>query len=237
MQLSSKFKALLRGCSQSSAASLRAAAPTAASQVAISTSSGKAFSSQEGKSEEGQAPLPDFNYGPRGDRDPLSEVTAPGPRIGKTAPSSDSSGQQQQQEDTRSGEAGGLGSHRPQSEGIENPTEGPGDYSQPQIRSETYARGGNNNDLGPRQRQQLVDDASEEGGGAGGRWGGERGEAAGGDARSEEERVTDRAAVETAGPAGRLVHPKQVRSQGPDLPPGHDATGSTLKSTVDQSDA
>ncbi|KXZ53781.1 hypothetical protein GPECTOR_6g699 [Gonium pectorale] len=58
------------------------------------------------------------------------------------------------------------------------------------------------------------------------------------DDRGHKDVVADRAAAATAGPAaGRLVDPQEVRSEGADLPPGHDASGSTLKSTADQSGA
>ncbi|GLC60419.1 hypothetical protein PLESTB_001610200 [Pleodorina starrii] len=203
MQLSQGFKALLR---HSRAASPLGGTPTVAVRYAIS-SSAAIGSSQEGPSEEGQAPLPNFTA-TSGTEDPHDVAARVGPGS-KAEPA-----------------------------GIENPNEGPGDYSQPQIQSDAYARGGDNNDMSPGQRQTMVANASEET--KGDRAGQQPQSAAPGGSSSrgpDADSQADGAAAATAGPLGRLVPPSQVPAEGADLPPGHDASGSTLESTAAQSDA
>ncbi|KAG2494425.1 hypothetical protein HYH03_007477 [Edaphochlamys debaryana] len=216
MQLSVPLRAAL---ARRGAAAAGAAAASAPAGYRCLSSEG---SSREGPSTEGQAPMPDFRGGPAtADPGVMKEASTPGPRVA------------QQPMDTTGPETGsGLASPDPPV-GIENRDMGPGDYSMPQIREDAYAAGGNAGGKGgtgaseeaEARRGKLVEADGGAGGseqplpGAGGR------------------PAEDSAARAAAGPAGGTVPPSQAKASGPDLPPGHDASGATLGSTADQADA
>ncbi|EFJ39424.1 hypothetical protein VOLCADRAFT_98055 [Volvox carteri f. nagariensis] len=208
MQLSQGFKALLRQSALAQPAQQQLGTCAAAARKNSISSSATSGSSQEGESTEGQAPMPNFNSA-SGTEDPR-DVAA---RVGRTT-GSGTGPVELKSWDAREG--GG---------GTENDNECPGGYSGPQ---EQLASGGA---AGQTEGRRVLQPDVQAASGGSSRQGGSS-------SCDDQDRRADAAAAATAGPlGGRMVAPAEAPSQGEDLPPGHDGSGSTLKSPADQADA